>query len=181
LTSTAPRAAAVTYHRVSTVDQNPTLAREELRRAALARGLQLVAEIEETGSGARNDRPGLQRVMALAREHRIAYVLIWKLDRFGRSTIDATTNVKALKAAGVTLVATSQGLEVGPRSGAVGDLIFTVMVAMAEFERTVISERTLLGLQGARQRGKTLGRPKGATDLRPRKRRGSGRVVVVGA
>src|SRR4051794_25036796 len=123
LRSAAARAAAGTYHRASTVDQDPTLARDELRRAAIARGLDLVAEIEETESGARNDRPGLRRVLELVHQHRIAYVLIWKLDRFGRSVLDVLTNVRALKSAGVTLIATSQGLEAGPRPGAMGDMV----------------------------------------------------------
>lgn len=177
MSSAATRTAAVTYHRVSTVDQDPTLAREELRRAALARGLELVGEVEETGSGARNDRPGLARVMELVHQHRIAYVLIWKLDRFGRSVLDVLANVKKLKAAGVTLVCTSQGFEVGPRANAISDVIVTVLAAAAELERNVISERTLLGLQGARQKGKILGRPKGSLDRRPRRKKGASRVV----
>lgn len=179
--SAAARTTAAAYHRVSTVDQDPTLAREELRRAALARGLELVCEIEETGSGARNDRPGLARLMELVHQHRLAYVLIWKLDRFGRSVLDVLSNVKKLKAAGVTLVCTSQGLEVGPRASAISDVIVTVLAAAAELERNVISERTLLGLQVARQRGKILGRPKGSLDRRPRRKKGASRAVIVGA
>lgn len=161
----------ISYHRVSTVDQDPTLAREELRRAAAAREIFLLDEIEETGSGARNDRPGLQRVMELVRTHVVSFVLVWKLDRFGRSTIDVVTNVKAIKAAGATFLATSQGIEVGPRSGAMGDLVLTIMSAMAEFERSVISERTHLGLEMARRKGRKLGRPKGSLDQKPRRKR----------
>jgi putative DNA-invertase from lambdoid prophage Rac len=181
VSSAAPRAAAVAYHRVSTVDQRPELAREELRRAALARGLDLVAEVEETGSGSRNDRPGLGRVMELVHQHRIAWVLIWKLDRFGRSVLDVLSNVRKLKAHGVTLVCTSQGLEVGPRASAISDVIVTVLAAAAELESNTISERTRLGLEGARSRGKILGRPKGSTDRRPRRKRGASRAVIVGA
>lgn len=151
---------AVTYHRVSTVDQNPKLARGELRAAARARRLRIIAEIEEHASGARNDRPGFQRLMKLARAGRVDYVLVWKLDRLGRSCVDVLTNIKALKQAGVTFVATSQGLEVGPRGEVVGDLILAVMAAMAEFERSIISERTLLGLAAARRKGVRLGRPR---------------------
>jgi putative DNA-invertase from lambdoid prophage Rac len=162
---------AVTYHRVSTLDQDPTLARAELRRAAAARGLDLVEEIEETGSGARNDRPGLGRLFELVRSHEVDWVLVWKLDRFGRSTVDVLTNVRELERAGVTFWATSQGLEVGRDSGAMGQLVLQVMAAMAQFERAVISERTLLGMQGARARGRRIGRPKGARDLRPRRKR----------
>jgi len=166
-----PRAKAVTYHRVSTVDQDPTLARDELRRAAAARGLDLVDEIEETGSGARNDRPGLQRVLELARHHQVSQVLVWKLDRFGRSSVDVLTNVQQLERAGVTFIATSQGLEVGPGAGAMGRLVLQVMAAMAEFEREIIRERTRLGLEAAARRGRFPGRPKGSRDRKPRKRR----------
>lgn len=160
----------VSYHRVSTLDQDPTLAREELRRAAAARDIFLIDEIEETGSGARNDRPGLQRVMQFVRAHLISAVLVWKLDRFGRSSVDVVTNVKAIKNAGATFIATSQAIEIGPRSGAMGDLILTIMSAMAEFERAIISERTLLGLEKAKKKGRILGRPKGSRDQKPRKK-----------
>jgi DNA invertase Pin-like site-specific DNA recombinase len=166
-----PAAAAVTYHRVSTRDQDPTLARRELRAAARARGLRLVDQVEETGSGARNDRPGLRRVLELVNAGAVAYVLVWKLDRFGRSTLDVLANVKALNEAGATLVATTQGLEVGPRSSAMGRVVLTVLAAVAELERETISERTLLGLEAARRRGRLIGRPKGSRDTYKRKRR----------
>lgn len=165
------RGSAVTYHRVSTVDQDQGLARDELRRAAAARGLHLVGEVEETGSGGREDRPGLLRVLELARRHLVTHVLVWKLDRFGRSSVDVLTNVRELERAGVTFVATTQGLEVGPGSGAMGRLILQVMAAMAEFERAIISERTRLGIAGARARGRKLGRPLGSKDRKQRRRR----------
>ncbi len=166
-----PAAAAVTYHRVSTRDQDPTLARRELRAAARARGLRLVDQVEETGSGARNDRPGLRRVLELVNAGAVAYVLVWKLDRFGRSTLDVLANVRALNEAGATFVATTQGLEVGPRSSAMGRVVLTVLAAVAELERETISERTLLGLEAARRRGRLIGRPKGSRDTYKRKRR----------
>ena len=73
---TAPRCAL--YHRCSTLDQDPTLARQELRSAALARGMTIAMEIEETGSGARNDRPGLQKIMEAARQGAVSCVLVWE-------------------------------------------------------------------------------------------------------
>ena len=152
----------MTYHRVSTRDQRPELAREELRRAAEQRGVYLVEEVEETGSGARNDRPGLRRVLELVRAGEVAYVLVWKLDRLGRSTLDVLSTVQELVRAGVTFVATTQGLEVGPRAGAMGRLVLTILAAVAELERDMISERTVLGLVAAARRGRVLGRPKGS-------------------
>jgi len=151
---------AVIYHRVSTLDQDPALARDELRRGAAARGLELLDEIEETGSGARNDRPGLARVLELAARARISHVLVWKLDRFGRSALDVLANIEALDRAGVTFVATTQGLETGPRAGAMGKLIATVLAAVAEFERELIRERTRLGHAAARRKGVHIGRPR---------------------
>jgi putative DNA-invertase from lambdoid prophage Rac len=165
------RPRGVTYHRVSTRDQRPELARLELRRAAELRGLDLVEEIEETGSGVRGDRPGLARVLELVGRAEVAYVLVWKLDRFGRSTLDVLSNVQRLERSGVTFVATTQGIEVGPGAAAVGRLVLTVLAAVAELERDMISERTVLGLAGARARGKVLGRPKGSRDRKPRRRR----------
>ncbi len=101
----------LTYHRCSTNDQDPQLAREELRAAASRLG-ELVEEIEETGSGARNDRPGLRRVLELARTGKIDCVLVWKLDRWGRSSLDVRTNIRALESCGVRFIAISQGLDV---------------------------------------------------------------------
>jgi len=162
---------AVTYHRVSTRDQRPELARDELRRAAAARSLEVVEEIEETGSGARNDRPGLARLLELVRRHQVDHVLCWKLDRFGRSTLDVLSNVRELERGGVTFICTTQGLEVGPNAGPMGRLVLTVLAAASELERETISERTRLGMEGARRRGRLIGRPKGSRDTKPRKRR----------
>lgn len=162
---------AVTYHRVSTRDQRPELARDELRRAAALRNLEVKEEVEETGSGARSDRPGLERVLELVRAGEVTHVLVWKLDRFGRSAIDVMANVKELKQAGVTFVATSQGMELGPGSGAIGRYLLAGLAAAAELEKELISERTLLGLAGARARGRVLGRPRGAKDKQKRRRR----------
>lgn len=165
-----PRA-AVLYHRVSTRDQDPKLARGELRRAARARGLQVVASIEETGSGARNDRPGLRRVLELAAGGAVAWVLVWKLDRLGRSMVDILNNVEELNRAGATFVCTSQGLEAGPRGGIVSRLTLAVLAAGAELERENIGERTLLGLAAAAKRGRYPGRPPGSKDTYKRRRR----------
>lgn len=147
------------YHRVSTMDQNPALAREELRAAAARLGGEVVMLIEEKGSGARNDRPGLQRLMDAARRGKLDAVLCWKLDRFGRSVLDVLANVRALEAAGVRFIVTTQGLDVRPGGDAMSRLILGVLASVAEFERDLIRERTRLGLRAARAAGKRLGRP----------------------
>lgn len=156
---------AIIYHRVSTSEQDPTLARDQLRRAARLRELEVAEEIEETGSGARNDRPGLQRVLELTRSGEVSAVLVWKLDRFGRSTLDLLSNIQALNDAGVRLIATSQGLEMKPGGDALSKMFVTVLAAVAEFERELIRERTLLGLAKARKKGVKLGRRRKVTGI----------------
>ena len=163
---------AVTYHRVSTRDQDPTLARAELRRAAALRGLEIIEEVEETGSGARMARPGLDRVMELVNHHLVTHVLVWKLDRFGRSLLDIVWQIESIERAGVTFISVTQGIEIGwGVAGAMGKLVLHIMAAMAEFERTLGIERTQLGMGAARARGVKFGRPKGAKDRKKRKRR----------
>ncbi len=155
------RLRAALYHRVSTREQNPRLARAELRAAAATRGLRVVLEVEETASGRGSVRPGLARVLAAAERGAIDVVLVQRLDRWGRSTLDLLANLRRLRSAGVAFVAIAQGLEVRPHSDAVSDLTLTVLAAVAEFERAVIVERTLDGLAAARRAGKRLGRPLG--------------------
>lgn len=149
---------AALYNRVSTIDQDPTIARHELRNAARARGMEIVLEIEETGSGSRNDRPGLQRLMEAARRNQIDAVLVFKLDRFGRSALDLLANIRTLSDEGVRFIAVSQSLDIRPRGDAISKLILAVLSGVAEFERSLVIERTRLGLEKARRAGKLLGR-----------------------
>jgi DNA invertase Pin-like site-specific DNA recombinase len=134
------------YHRVSTRDQNPALVREQLRDAARVRAFQVEMEVEETGSGARNDRPGLQAVLDAARAGRVKAVVVWKLDRFGRSVVDLLTNLQTLSACGCRFVAAGQGLEDGPGSDPAARLNLRVVAAVAEYELDMIRDRTHTGL-----------------------------------
>jgi putative DNA-invertase from lambdoid prophage Rac len=143
---------------VSTRDQDSKLARLELRQAAAARGLRVGLEVEETGSGALNNRPGLRRVMDAARRGDVGAVLVWKLDRFGRSSLDVLSNIRTLADAGVRLVAVTQGLDVKPQGDPMSQLILTVLSGVAEFERSLIAERTALAARAARRAGRAWGR-----------------------
>jgi DNA invertase Pin-like site-specific DNA recombinase len=156
---TTPLRIAV-YHRVSTLDQNPGLARDELRAAAARHGGEVVLDIEETGSGARNDRPGLQRLMDAARRGKLDAVMVWKLDRFGRSALDVLANIRDMDVAGVRFIATTQGIDIRPGGDAMSRLILGVLASVAEFERDLIRERTRLGMAKARATGKHIGRPR---------------------
>jgi DNA invertase Pin-like site-specific DNA recombinase len=161
------RLRAALYHRVSTREQNARLARAELRAAAAGRGLRVVLEIEETASGRGSVRPGLDRVLEAAQRGTIDMVLVQRLDRWGRSTLDLLANLRRLRSAGAGFVAIAQGLEVRPEHDAVSDLTLTVLAAVAEFERAVIVERTLDGLAAARRAGKRIGRPLGKSAPAP--------------
>lgn len=154
--STAERVAL--YNRVSTFEQDPSVARHELRNAARARDMEVVLEVEETGSGSRNDRPGLQRVLESARRNQIDAVIVFKLDRFGRSALDLLANIRTLSDEGVRFIAVSQSLDIKPRGDAISKLILAVLSGVAEFERSLVVERTRLGLEKARHAGKLLGR-----------------------
>ena len=156
--SSRPRAAL--YHRVSTVDQHPDAARTELRDAAKRYGFQVTLDVEETGSGANNDRPGLGRIMDAVRRGKVVAVLVWKLDRFGRSALDLLSNIRELEANGCRFVAITQGLDVRPGGDAMSRLLLTMLGAIAEFERDLIVERTKLGIAKARKDGKQIGRPR---------------------
>jgi len=161
------RLRAALYHRVSTREQNPRLARRELRAAAAARGLRVVLEVEETASGRGSVRPGLDRILGAAQRGALDVVLVQRLDRWGRSTLDLLANLRRLRSAGVAFAAIAQGLEVRAQHDAVSDLTLTVLAAVAEFERAVIVERTLDGLAAARRAGKKLGRPLGKSAPSP--------------
>jgi DNA invertase Pin-like site-specific DNA recombinase len=138
-----------------------------LRAAAATRGLRVALEVEEIASGRGSVRPGLDRVLDAVQRGAIDIVIVQRLDRWGRSTLDLLANLRRLRSAGVGFVAIAQGLEVRPQADAVSDLTLTVLAAVAEFERAVIVERTLDGLAAARLAGKKLGRPLGKTAPSP--------------
>ena len=177
---------AAVYHRVSTVDQDPAAARKELRAAAKRHGFHLALDIEETGSGASNSRPGLAKLMQAAGRGRIDVVLVWKLDRFGRSALDLLANLRALEDAGVRFSSITQSFDLRPNGDAMSRLMLTMLGAVAEFERALISERTRLGMAKARADGKPCllytspsPRPSAARVQRLRKRGYSWRELAV--
>ena len=181
----AKRKAAL-YHRVSTLDQDRTLARQELRAATARLGYDVELDVEEKGSGARSDRPGLKRVLEAARRGQVDAVLVWKLDRAGRSVLDLLATIRELvETHGVRFVAISQGLDVKPGGDAISRLLLTVLGAVAEFERDLIRDRTRLGLAAARRRGVRLGRPvepgPSAAEVEKRRARGESWSEVASA
>ncbi len=136
------------YARVSTDDQRMDLQRDALTAA----GCEKV--FTDTASGAKAARPGLAEALAFARKGDV--LVVWRLDRLGRSLPELVKVVGELEAAGVGFESITERIET---SSAAGRLVFHVFAALAEFERRLIVERTHAGLEAARARGRKGGRP----------------------
>jgi DNA invertase Pin-like site-specific DNA recombinase len=148
------------YARVSTKNgnQNPELQLTELRDYARARGWQVLGEFVDVGvSGAKDSRPQLDAMMKLAKARKIDAVVVWKLDRFGRSLRHLVTALDELEALGVAFISLRDSIDLSTPQG---KLMFAVIGAMAEFERGLIRERVMAGLAVARSKGRIGGRPR---------------------
>jgi DNA invertase Pin-like site-specific DNA recombinase len=146
------------YARVSTLNgQDPEMQLRELREYAARREWEVAGEYIDHGvSGSRDSRPELNRLMADAQQRRFDAILVWKVDRFGRSLRHLVNALAELGALGVAFVSLRDNLDLSTPSGR---LMFAVIGAMAEFERSLIQERVKAGLQNARAKGQQLGRP----------------------
>ena len=147
------------YLRVSTDEQTTDSQRLELRAEAARRGWEIVAEIEDTASGAKFSRTGLDQLMKMVRRHSIKAVVCYKLDRLGRSLAHLVQLVAEFDAHGVALVCTSQGIDTSNTNPA-GRLVAHVLMCVAEFQLSLIREATRSGLKAARARGARIGRPR---------------------
>ena len=138
------------YARVSTRDQNPNLQTDALKKARCER------IFIDRASGARTDRPELNMMLDEIRSGDV--VVIWKLDRLGRSLKHLVELVEYLNRRKIGLRSLNDPIDT---SNAHGKLTFNIFASLAEFERDIISERTKAGLEAARARGRKGGRPKG--------------------
>ena len=137
------------YARVSTNDQNLDLQMDALKKANCEK------IYHDKISGARADRPGLQKVLELARAGDT--LVIWRLDRLGRSLKDLIAIAETLKEQSIGLKSLQEGIDT---TTSTGQLMFHLFGALAEFEKNLINERSKAGLNAARARGKLGGRPK---------------------
>jgi DNA invertase Pin-like site-specific DNA recombinase len=151
------------YARVSTAySQDPEMQLAELREYAGRRGWQIVEEFTDQGvSGSKESRPALNRLMSDACRRRFDAVLVWKIDRFGRSLKHLVNALAELAALGVAFISLRDNLDLSTPSGR---LMFQIIGAMAEFERALIQERVRAGIRNARAKGKRLGRPRVIVD-----------------
>jgi DNA invertase Pin-like site-specific DNA recombinase len=147
------------YARVSTCNgQDPEMQLSELREYASRRGWTITSEYVDHGvSGSKESRPELNQLMADAYRRKFDAVLVWKIDRFGRSLKHLVNALADLSAYGVAFISFRDNLDLSTPSGR---LMFQIIGAMAEFERSLIQERVKAGLRNARAKGKRFGRPR---------------------
>lgn len=145
------------YLRVSTAEQKPDLQQDGLQAYAGRAGLDVVQSYCDVAvSGRKEGRPQLNALMAAARNHEIDCVLVWKFDRFARSTRHLLTALEEFDHLGVRFVSMQDQVDT---SSPMGRAMFTIIGAMAELESALISERVTAGMRAAEARGRHLGRP----------------------
>jgi len=155
--NSTPRVAL--YARVSTNNgQDPETQLLALREYAQARKLTVFREYTDVISGSESSRPALNQLMQDAKRRRIDAVVVWKFDRFARSTSHLVTALETFNSLGVDFISLSESVDT---STPMGKMVFVILGAVAELERSLIRERVVLGLQRAKAQGKKLGRPQG--------------------
>jgi DNA invertase Pin-like site-specific DNA recombinase len=153
------------YARVSTTNhgQDAGMQTREQHQFAEARGWQVFDDYIDQGvSGSKDSRPELNRLMSDARRRKFDIVLVWKLDRFGRSLRHLVNALAEFESLGIAFVSLSDNLDLSTASGR---LMFNIIGAMAEFERELIQERVKAGIRNARAKGKHIGRPRKLVDV----------------
>lgn len=146
------------YVRVSTQEQAVGMQVSDLRRYCEQRGFQIFKEYSDQGiSGTKDKRPGLDELMADARKRKFDAVLVWRFDRFARSTKHLVIALEEFHHLGIDFISYSENIDT---SSPLGKAIFTIIGAIGELERNIILERVMAGIRRARQEGKKLGRPK---------------------
>ena len=150
------------YARVSTKDQSCEMQLADLRAYCAARGLAPASEYVDSGvSGSKELRPELNLLMNHVRKRQIDLVLVWRFDRFARSTKHLLAALDEFRAAGVGFVSYQENMDT---SSPLGQAIFTIVAAVAQLERDLIRERVNAGVRSARAAGKVLGRPRRVVD-----------------
>jgi len=155
MTSSAHPPFKIGYARVSTIEQDEALQLDALQRACADR------IFVDRASGSVQDRPGLTSALECARSG--DSLVVWRLDRLGRSLRHLIDVVHDLEQRGVALVSLTEQIDTSTPGGR---LVFHVFGALAEFERELIRDRTLAGLAAAKARGRTGGRPTVWTDAK---------------
>jgi DNA invertase Pin-like site-specific DNA recombinase len=144
------------YARVSTHDQQTIpLQTRAMRDYSARRGWTIIMQVKEIGSGA-SQREKREQLLEAARRREIDVVLVWRLDRWGRSVTDLLATLQELEHLGVGFVSLTEALDL---TTSAGRAMAGLLAVFAEFEREILRERVRAGLAHARQNGQRLGRP----------------------
>src|ERR1035441_9411910 len=150
------------YARVSTRDQSCDLQVRDLRAYCTARKFAIFREYIDHGeSGAKNSRPALNNLMADARKRKFDAIVVWRFDRFARSTKHLLLALEEFRSLGVQFISYQENIDT---SRPLGQALFTIVSAVAQLERDLIRERVSAGIRNARANGKKLGRPRRIVD-----------------
>jgi DNA invertase Pin-like site-specific DNA recombinase len=148
---------AAVYARVSTGEQNTEVQERSLREYVNRRGWQLHKIYRDKGiSGTKSSRPALDELMKDCRRRSIDLVVVWKFDRFARSLKTLISALENFRALGIDFVSVTEAVDT---SLPAGEMLFQMIGAVAQFERSLIAERVKAGLDNARKNGVVLGRP----------------------
>ncbi len=159
--NSTPRVAL--YARVSTTDQSTGSQLLDLRRYTQERNWHVFREYCDNGiSGTKDNRPALNELMNDAKKRRFDVVLVWRFDRFARSTKHLILALEEFRNLGIDFVSYQENIDT---SSPLGSAIFTIISAVAQLEGDLIRERVKMGLRRARANGKRLGRPRASIDL----------------
>ncbi|MFZ2001585.1 MAG: recombinase family protein [Candidatus Sulfotelmatobacter sp.] len=150
------------YARVSTRDQSCALQVRDLKTYCAARKFSIFREYIDVGeSGAKNSRPELNNLMADARKRKFDSVVVWRFDRFARSTKHLLLALEEFRSLGIQFVSYQENIDT---TSPLGQALFTIVSAVAQLERDLIRERVNAGIRHARACGKQLGRPRRIVD-----------------
>src|ERR1700739_1968776 len=146
------------YARVSTKDQSCELQVRDLRAYCAARTFDLVREYVDIGqSGAKDSRPELNKLMDYARKRLFDAIVVWRFDRFARSTKHLLLALEEFRSLGIQFISYQENIDT---TSPLGQALFTIVSAVAQLERDLIRERVSAGIRHARACGKELGRPR---------------------
>jgi len=146
------------YARVSTTDQSTDSQLLDLRRYTQERNWHIFKEYVDEGiSGTKDSRPALNELMNDAKKRRFDVVLVWRFDRFARSTKHLILALEEFKNLGIDFVSYQENIDT---SSPLGSAIFTIISAVAQLERDIIAERVKAGLRRAKENGVQIGRPR---------------------
>jgi DNA invertase Pin-like site-specific DNA recombinase len=148
---------AALYVRVSSGEQNTGAQERALREYVQRRGWKLQQiYLDQCVSGASSNRPALNELLKACRRGSVDVVVVWKFDRFARSLKQLMSGLETCRALGIDFVSVTESIDTSLPSG---ELVFQMIGAVAQFERSLIGERVKAGLANARANGKSLGRP----------------------